>query len=169
MSRSFVEVPLLKLKYVNNIKHLPTDVIEIIKSFCFITRKEAELIFRSQYLKTVSSQLIKGAFCSRKCSIDELAIGFGEWAYAHPQFTETADDWFFGFSPIQDVNYNRWDWTLSINHLNQQYLELQGDNCKKCGEYKYVSFHTFPETPSKIKLCNCPENYNYYPPSVLNN
>jgi hypothetical protein len=169
MKRSFIDADPKKILYVDKITWLPIELVEIIKSFCFIDREEAELIFRSQYLKTVSSQLIKGAFCSRKCSIDELAFGFGEWAYAHPQFTETADDWFFGFSRIHDVNYNRWDWTLSINCLNQQYLELQGDNCKKCGEYKYVSFHAFPETPSKIKLCDCPENHNYYPPSVLNN
>ena len=156
MSRSFVEVPLLKLKYVNNIKHLPTDVIEIIKSFCFIDFEEVKQIRYCQHVKAIANQLIKCAF-SRNSSIEDMVHGFGaNWAMAEPIIDSNSNFWIFGFSNDPSINEKRWDFNVSpYNYLNQQTLQLQGENCTKCGEFSYLSYSTYPHTHSNTKICEC--------------
>ena len=108
MSRSFVEVSLLKLKYVNNIKHLPTDVIEIIKSFCFIDFEEVKQFRYYHHVKAIANQLIKCAF-SRNSTIEEMVNGYGaDWAMAEPVLDSNSNFWIFGFSDDPSVNEERW-------------------------------------------------------------
>lgn len=154
MSRTFIDVSLLKLKYVNRLKYLPTELIQIIKSFCFIHYKEAQQIRFYQQQKAITNQLIKSAF-SRNSAIEEIVYGFGtDWAMA---LTDTHSNfWIFGFTDNPSVNEERWDFDISsFNYLNRQDLQLQGENCKKCGEYTYLSYRTFTNTHSNMKLCNC--------------
>lgn len=156
MFRSFVNVPLLKLKYVNRLKYLPTDVIGIIKSFCFIDFGEVEQINYYQHLKAINNQLISSSF-SRNSTIEEMVYGYGaDWAMAEPVIDSNSNFWIFGFSDNPLVNEERWDFNISsFNYLNLQELQLQGENCRKCGEFTYLSYSNFPHTHSNIKLCEC--------------
>ena len=126
MSRSFVNVSLIKLKYVNKIKYLPTDVIEIIKSFSFIDFEEAERIRYYQHIKAITNQLIKSAF-SRSSTIEEMVYGYGaDWAMAEPVIDSNSNFWIFGFSDDSLINEERWDFNVSsFNYLNRQDLQLQ--------------------------------------------
>lgn len=156
MSRSFFKVTKIKLKYVNNIKHLPTDVIGIIKSFCFIDFEEVERIRYYQNIKAITNQLIKSAF-SRNSTIEEMVYGYGaDWTMAEPVIDSNSNFWIFGFTDDHLVNHSRWDFNVSsFNYINQQDLQLQGENCRKCGEFKYLSYSIFPNTHSNVHICQC--------------
>ena len=155
MSRTFIDVSLLKLKYVNKLKSLPVELIQIIKSFCFIHYEEAQKIRFYQQQKAIANQLIKSAF-SRNCTIEEIVSGYGEWASAEPIISSNSSCWIFGFSNNQQITQERWDYdTIPCNYSYQQELDLRGENCKKCGEYTFLSYSTFPHTHSHMKLCTC--------------
>ena len=166
MFRSFVNVSLLKLKYVNRIKYLPTDVIDIIKSFSFIDFEEAERIRYYQHIKAITNQLIKSAF-SRSSTIEEMVYGYGaDWAMAEPVIDSNSNFWIFGFADDPLINEERWDFNVSsFNYLNRQDLQLQGENCRKCGEFTYLSYSTFPQIHSNAKLCQC--NHPYIEPDII--
>ena len=51
------------------------------------------------------------------------------------------------------------------NYLNEQNLQLQGENCRKCGEFTFLSYSAFPHTHSKAKLCQC--NHPYIEPDMI--
>ena len=167
MSRTFVDVSLMKLKYVNKIKLLPTEVIEIIKSYCFISLEEVLKIRYYQDQKSITNQLIKSAF-SRNSDLEELIDEYGDWVMAHPIINNSINNmssaWIFSFSNIIEINKKRWNYNkVSFNYSLlecQQDFEIQGDNCKKCGEYKYTSYNILQLVPSKIKLCDC-NNHRY--------
>ena len=151
MSRTFIDVSLLKLKYVNRLKYLPTELIQIIKSFCFILYEEAQKIRYYQQQKTITNQLIKSSF-SRNSTIEEMVYGFGaDWAMAEPVIDSNSNFWIFGFADDRSVNEERWNFDISsFNYLNRQNLQLQGENCRKCGEFTYLSYSTFPHTHSRM-------------------
>ena len=160
--RIFVDVTLLKLKYVNKIKLLPRDIIEIIKSYCFIHINEVLKIRFYQEQKAITNQLIKSSF-SRNSDTQELIEEYGEWIMAHPiinnDINNTSIAWIFGFSNNIEINKERWNYNkIPFNYSlleRQQDFEIQGDNCKKCGEFTFTSYDILQRLPSKIKLCDC--------------
>lgn len=123
-----------KLFYVNNIE-LPKDIVNIIKEYLFIEQNDAMIIHFIQHKKKIVNGLIEMAV-SRNNSR-------GIWSNI-----ETNPHWMFGF--------------VGENFYLDSALQLQGVNCPKCGEYKFISYDTFPNVNPNIKLCDCLTDYTEY-------
>ena len=132
MIRSFSHLSNEKLFYINNIK-LPKEIIEIIKQFSLINRIDAMLICYMQHKKKIINSLIDVAI-SRNNS-------YGLW-----NNIEKNSHWIFGFiHPHSEINS----------------LQLQGENCPKCGEYKLCTYNRYTDAKCTLPICNCPDNIYY--------
>ena len=163
-SRNFKDVPAKKLFYINNITQLPLDVINIIKSFCFIDLKSANLIHYIQERKIFNNLLIKIAHSRNTLYNQEES----DWPVG---LNTDSSFWIFGFDNNLAEYQNRYmiqlieefGYSEPLNHHYQvlrcsQNLQLQGENCHLCGEYTYLAYSKYRNIPSNLPLCSCQEN-----------
>ena len=63
-----------------------------------------------------------------------------QWTHNHiERRDENSEHWIFGFTRSRNNKFET--------------LQLQGENCSNCGEYRYSSHQ--PHTKSNLKICNC--------------
>jgi len=134
MYPSFFKKPtqkLLILNIINNSK-IPLEVLSIIKDYVFYN------IETIAFLKKISTKkkelpIIKTAF-TRNNLPDWISDLSGV------QLTENSSKWMF--------------WSIVPNKWSRR-LKIMGENCRKCGEYSYISYTSIPYVLSKINICLC--------------
>lgn len=128
MIRKFNHLSNEKLHCINNIK-LPKEIIEIIKEFSFMNRIDAMIICFIQHKKKIVNNLINIAI-SRNSNPDTFT-------------NKLSQQWAFGFLPPYS----------EINNV-----QLQAENCSKCGEYRLFSYNTHIESNCTLPICDCNNN-----------
>ena len=137
------KIPFYNIFLINKFK-IPLDVCHIIKEYAYYDNKSVD------FLKELTKQkkellFIKGAWSRNNVPawlINPMAI-----------ITEHTEHWIFGF--CNDLNFFFEDHTLDYNIHDYEKLQLQGENCKKCGEYKLLAYSSRLKLPSKLKICEC--------------
>ena len=119
--------PAQKLWLINNII-LPMDVLNIVKDFAFYTEN--------------SMAYIKKLVTEKK----ELGLIRNAWSRNKSPYFWTN-------------NLNSEKWMFGFTHENgpHETLQLQGMNCKKCGEYTYYQYKYKANLHANGKICsgNC--------------
>lgn len=123
--------PTSKIRILNKLP-LPDDVInEIYKHLFYDITKLNFYKLRSESKKE-TNKIISSAY-----SRTNIPYWWGwdiERTNTDIEIWESRQEWIFSFS------------SLGIIH---------GENCKKCGEYIYLSYSIYPTIHSNITLCNC--------------
>lgn len=123
--------PAQKLWLINNI-NLPMDVLNIVKDFAFYT--ENSMVY------------IKQLVTEKK----ELGLIRHAWSRNNSPYN----------THLWDINWEKdTHWMFGFTHENgpHETLQLQGMNCKKCGEYTYYQYKYKANLHANGKICsgNC--------------
>lgn len=126
--------PIIKIRLLNKLP-LPEDVInEIYKHLFYDITKINFYKIRSKSKKDIN-RLVSCAFSRKNIPYWlENRVTQDRW--------ETKETWMFGFS---------WPDTGDMGII-------QGENCRKCGNYVWVGYSTYPNISSNVKLCDCLQN-----------
>ena len=152
MFPSYFIKPTQKLLILNKVKNskIPTDVLSIIKEYAFYNSEKLPFL---NILATKKKELplIKLAWSRNKRPFWERQERFpGETTRI---VTETSPWWIFGFTYDNIPSASLTD----PYDLNSYKLHMQGENCIKCGEYKYLCYSYKPHLHSKLSICFCKE------------
>ena len=127
--------PTCSLLTINKL-YIPLELCHIIKKYLYYD------IDSLKFIKELTKQkkelpIIKSALSRNNMPLwlryEGVTVQFDE-NYEH------CEHWIFGF-------------TRSYNNNKFESLQLQGENCSICGEYRYSSHQ--PHTKSNLKICSC--------------
>ena len=120
--------PTKKLLTINNIK-LPLDVLNIVKDYAFYT------IDTMSYVRKLITEKKELLLIKKAWSRNNILNRF------HQESARVFEEhWIFGFTRENDPFEN---------------LQLQGVNCKKCGEYETNRYSYKPHLHSNLRFCCC--------------
>jgi hypothetical protein len=109
---------------------LPVDTLNIIKSFCFYDIETA----------TKNAAKWHNARMKRICQ----KFKYHTISRLHP----------YAFYEEDIIWYNEERWILLNHNCRNICVQMQGDNCRICGNYKRTYETSFAELPASIK-CKC--------------
>lgn len=123
--------PTYKLCIIHKLQ-LPLDIIREIYKCLFYDITKLNFYKQKSNNKININKMIISAY-------SRTNIPF--WLSHNGETWETQNNWMFGFvgQPVHD----------------ESRIQLQGENCSKCGEYSYLSYSAYPHIHSNVKLCNC--------------
>ena len=150
MYPSIFKKPTQKLLILNKINKskIPMDVLAIIKDMVFYNSKKMAFLKKVANIKK-ELPLIKLAWSRNNLPFWERRERFpGEPTRI---ITETSSRWLFGFTYDNRPSFN----LSSPVGLDICDLQMQGENCVKCGEYTYVCYTYKPHLHSKLSICFC--------------
>ena len=129
--------PVYKQLNINQLA-LPLEICDLIQSYLFYNKESIT------FIKKLSSNkheltLIKKAWTRTNSS------GFSPSGMSIDRLTPDSSNWVWGFTHENDP-------------YQKEYLQMQGENCPSCGEYKYISYRTKPHLHSKLSICFCSDN-----------
>ena len=150
MFTGFFKKPKEKLLVLNKIYNskIPLEVVGIIKNYAFYNSEKLPFL-KILTTKKKEIPLIKLAWSRNKRPLWEREQRFpGE---PTRNVTETSSRWMFGFTydNIPSVSLN------DPHGLDSYKLQMQGENCIKCGEYTYLCYSYKPHLHSKLSICFC--------------
>ena len=150
MFPSYFIKPTQKLLILNKVKNskIPTDVLSIIKEYAFYNSEKLPFL-KMLATKKKELSLIKLAWSRNRRPFWEREERFpGEPTNV---VTETSSRWLFGFTyeNIPSASLN------DLYDLDSYKLQMQGENCIKCGEYTYLCYSYKPHLHSKLSICFC--------------
>ena len=129
--------PIYKQLNINQL-HLPIEICDLIQSYLFYNKESITFIKKISSNKQELS-LIKKAWTRTNIFPVPTSV------LRSDRLTEEGSNWIWGFT-----NYN--------DPFQKDSLQLQGENCPSCGEYKYISYRTKPHLHSKLSICFCSNN-----------
>mgnify|MGYP006082621659 CR=1 FL=1 len=107
---------------------LPLEICDLIQSYLFYNKESIT------FIKKISSNKL------------ELTLIKKAWTRTNSSgLTPDSSNWIWGFTHENDP-------------YQKEYLQMQGENCPSCGEYKYISYSTNPHLHSKLSICFCSDN-----------
>jgi len=129
MFGSFIK-PTNSLLAINKL-YIPLEVCDIIKNYLYYD------INSLKFIKELTKQkkelkLIKSAWSRNNMPL---------WTHIE-KTEENSEHWIFGF-------------TRSYNNNTFESLQLQGENCYFCGEFKLITIWKRKGSFSNMKLCHC--------------
>ena len=138
------KTPLYNLFLINNLK-IPLELCNLIKEYTYYDNKSIN------FLKELTKQkkeirLIKSAWSRNNIP---------NWLLNPMEIlTEYTDHWIFGFCSDRDFFYE--DHSLDSRIHEYEKLQLQGESCSKCGEFKFLAYSARRiNFEPKLKLCSC--------------
>jgi len=138
------KIPFDKLYDINNIKNkkLPTDIIEIIYSFCFYEINSLPYIKKISESKFYINNVIKAAFSRNNIKLQNLT-------HTWIDNFEYPGHWVFGFFSSAII-FSTVIEDISKYHYKEN-LQLKGVNCINCGEFTSLDSFQYLKTP----ICFC--------------
>jgi hypothetical protein len=152
MFPSFFKKPTQKLLALNkmNNSYIPLEVVSIIKDFVFCNIESLAFI-KQVSAKKKELSLIKLAWSRNHLPTWQREERFpGE---STQTLSETSSNWIFGFT-YENVPSASLQDPIELAAYD---LQLQGENCSKCGEYTYLSYSYKSHLHSKLGICFCKE------------
>jgi hypothetical protein len=138
---------LLLLNKMYNSK-IPIENLNIIKDFAFYNSEKMPFI-KNISAKKREPHLIKLAWSRNNLPPWQREERFpGEPTKI---ITETSSRWLFGFTYDNIPSFN----LITPVGLDIFKLQMQGENCVKCGEYTYLCYSYKPHLHSKLSICFC--------------
>jgi ribosomal protein S27AE len=135
------KTPFHNIFLINNF-NIPIELCNLIKEYAYYDNKCINFLKElTKHKKEIS--LIKSAWSRNNVP---------NWL-SHPVevITDDAEHWIFGFCNV--LNFA--DDSLYYYGHDFEKLQLQAENCSKCGEYKILAYSTNINATTNLKICNC--------------
>ena len=129
--------PVYKQLNINQLK-LPIEICDLIQSYLFYNKESITFIKKLSSNK-LELTLIKKAWTRTNIFPVPPSV------LRNQRLTAESSNWVWGFTSFNDP-------------FQKDTLQLQGENCPSCGEYKYISYRTKPHLHSKLSICFCSNN-----------
>ena len=147
MIPSIYKNPKIKLLLLNKL-NIPMDVLNIIKDFAFYNSE------KMPFIKNISAKKREPHLIKLAWSRTNLPPWRREERFpGEPTgiITETSSRWLFGFTYDNIPSFN----LITPVGLDIFNLQMQGENCIQCGEYKYLCYTYKRNIRPKINICFC--------------
>ena len=136
------KTPFYSIFLINNLK-IPLELCNLIKEYTYYDNKSIH------FLKELTKQkkeitLIKSAWSRNNIP---------DWI-VNP-ITPNDENWIFGFCNDIDLFFLEEEHTSNYSIHENENLQLQGENCNKCGEFKVLAYSRWFNLQPKLKLCDC--------------
>jgi hypothetical protein len=137
------KTPFHNIFLINNLK-IPLELCNLIKEYAYYDNKCINFLKElTKHKKEIS--LIKSAWSRNNIP---------NWLLNPMQIlNEETEHWIFGF--CNDRDFFNEDHALDYNIHDYERLQLQAENCSKCGEFKILSYSKWLNLSPKLKLCDC--------------
>ena len=136
-------IPFYNIFLINSF-NIPIELCNLIKEYAYYNNKCKDFLNKlTQQKKEI--RLIKSAWSRNNIP---------NWLLNPMEIlNEETEHWIFGFCSDRDFFYE--DHALDYNIHDYERLQLQGESCSKCGEFKVLSYNKWLNLSPKLKLCDC--------------
>ena len=127
-------MPIDEILAINRLD-MPRELLDIIKDYTYYNKTKLPYLKRISSKKESLNRLISVAFSRTKLF---------DIVYSRDDRSEDGEKWVFGYKRFM-VGDDGW----------KEKLYLTGNNCRVCGEYKYILYSKYLELGCSCPICDC--------------